>query len=247
VLKPRRWWLCGAGLAVLSAALGWLFWPGAGDVRLKAYVHALPAVPIVFTSRSEPASFRAAAPAGEGFVYPGQPLWQARAGRLRLLTPRGAVHELTWGKALPDGGTLIDVMSPSLSMDATKILFAGRRADDHGHFRIYEIGIDGQGLRPLTGGPEDAGCTALPPLRYGPDGRTMGVAPAEITGDELDLSAAVQVACRAGEVIAGGFLQGVPDELPRRGLLEEHHRVEVLLGTLDSGISHVRYLVVFSA
>ncbi len=96
-----------------------------------------------------------------------------REGRLRLLTPRGAVRELTWGNSLPDGGTLIDVMSPSLSMDATKILFAGRRGDGHGRFRIYEIGIDGQGLRALTGGPEDAGCTALPPLRYAADGKTM--------------------------------------------------------------------------
>ena len=40
-------------------------------------------------------------------------------------------------------------------------------------FRIYEIGIDGQGLRPLTGGPDDAGCTALPPMRYAPDGKTI--------------------------------------------------------------------------
>ncbi len=173
MLKPRRWWWLGAFAVSLAVALCWLCWPNPGDARLKAYVQAPPPVPIVFTSRSEPASFRAAAPAGEGFNYPGQPLWQAREGRLRLLTPRGAVHELTWGKALPDGGTLIDVMSPSLSMDATKILFAGRRGDDHGHFRIYEIGIDGQGLRALTGGPEDPGCTALPPMRYGPDGQSL--------------------------------------------------------------------------
>jgi hypothetical protein len=145
--KRRRWaWLGGLAVPLAALGLGWYFWPESGDVRLGAFVHARPPVRIVFTSRTEPASFRAAAPSGTGFAYPGQPLWQAREGRLRLLTPRGAVHELTWGKSLPDGGTLIDVMSPSLSMDATKILFAGRRADGHGRFRIYEIGIDGQGL-----------------------------------------------------------------------------------------------------
>ena len=90
-----------------------------------------------------------------------------------MLTPSGNVHELTWGKPLPDGGTLIDVMSPSVSTDAAKIVFAGRRADDHGHFRLYEIGVDGGGLRALTGGADDAGCTAVPPMRYAADGRTI--------------------------------------------------------------------------
>lgn len=189
--RQRWWWLAGGCVAGLVLAGGWWFFrPDPGDARLNAYVHGLPPVAIVFTSRSEPASLRAAAPhflpsppgrgAGgeglspeDGFVFPGKPLWQAREGRLRLLTPRGTVHELTWRKPLPDGGTLIDVMSPSISVNARKILFAGRRADDHGHFRLYEIGIDGQGLRPLTGGLEDAGCTALPPLRYCADGRTI--------------------------------------------------------------------------
>src|SRR5947209_12589906 len=101
--------------AVAVAAAGgvlayWLTRPDPGDERLRAFVHARPPVPIVFTSRSEPASLLAAAPQGEGFTFPGQPLWQAREGRLRLLTPRGTVHELTWGKPLADGGTLIDVM-----------------------------------------------------------------------------------------------------------------------------------------
>jgi hypothetical protein len=175
VLKRRRWWWLGGGcLAGLIVAVAWWFYlPDPGDMRLRDCVYGLPPVPIVFTSRSEPASFRAAALRGEGFVFPGQGLWQAREGRLRLLTPRGTVHELTWGKALPDGGTLIDVMSPSISVDAQKIIFAGRRADDHGRFRLYEIRINGRELRPLTGGPTDAGCTALPPLRYGSDGRTI--------------------------------------------------------------------------
>lgn len=152
---------------------GWWFWPDAGDPRLRTFVSASPSVPIVFTSRTEPASFHAAAPQGEEFVFPGQRLWQSREGRLRLLTPRGEVHELTWGKPLPDGGTLIDVMSPTISVDASKIIFAGRRKGDHGHFRLYEIGTDGRGLRQLTGAADDPGCTALPPMRYAADGKTM--------------------------------------------------------------------------
>jgi hypothetical protein len=175
VLKGRRWgWLAAGGsIGLLLAVLTWHFLRGGGDSRLQAFVHALPSVPIVFTSRTEPASLRAAAPSGEVFVYPGQRLWQAREGRLRLLTTNGAIHELTWGKRLPDGGTLIDVMSPSVSLDGRKIVFAGRRAEGHGHFRLYEIGIEGQDLRPLTGGPDDPGCTALPPMRFADDGTTL--------------------------------------------------------------------------
>jgi hypothetical protein len=165
----RRWRLLAlvaAGL-LLAGVAAWWFWPDGGDPRLAAYVHARPPVPVVFTSRSHPESFRAAAPEGAVYAYPGQRLWQATEGRLRLLTPRGTVHELTWGKPLPDGSTLIDVMSPSVSLDGTKVIFAGRKGPpDHGHFRIYEVGIDGRGLRQLTGGPDDPGCTAVPPLRY---------------------------------------------------------------------------------
>jgi hypothetical protein len=153
-------------LLAAGVGIGWYLTPDPGDVRLRAFVHARPPVPVVFTSRTEPASFPAAAPTGEGFTSPGQPLWQAREGRLRLLTPRGTVHELTWGRALPDGGTLIDVMGPSVSDDGKRVLFAGRRADDAGRFRLYEVGINGNGLRPLTGGPDDPGCTDLPPMRW---------------------------------------------------------------------------------
>src|SRR5436190_5837911 len=113
----RRRWLPAAGLLVVAlAAAGsagyWVFLrPDPGDPRLAGFVRARPPVPVVFTSRTEPASLAAAAPPGEGFTEPGQRLWAAREGRLRLLTPRGTVHELTWNKPLPDGGTLIDVMS----------------------------------------------------------------------------------------------------------------------------------------
>ena len=166
-LRRHWWWLGGVLAGAIAFVSWWLVRSDPGDARLGAYVQARPSVAIVFTSRSNAASLKAAAPHGAGLIYPGQPLWQANEGRLRLLTPRGTVHELTWGKALPDGGTLVDVLSPSISFDARKIIFAGRRADDHGHFRLYEICIDGSNLRPLTGGPDDSGCTAVPPLRFG--------------------------------------------------------------------------------
>ena len=91
-----------------------------------------------------------------------------------MLTPRGTVHELTWGRPLPDGGTLVDVMSPSVSIDGTTVYFAGRRGgDDPGHFRLYEVKLDGSGLKPLTGGPDDDGAVAAPPLRFRPDGSVI--------------------------------------------------------------------------
>jgi hypothetical protein len=168
----RPWLAAALAVVVLGGAIAYrLTRPDPGDSRLSAYVHARPPVPVVFTSRTDPASFAAAAPEGDGFTEPGQRLWAAREGRLRLLLPSGAVHELTWGKALPDGGTLIDVMSPSISIDGKRIFFAGRKGgDDHGRFRLYEIGVDGRGLRALTGGADDEGCTAAPPLRWRADG-----------------------------------------------------------------------------
>src|SRR5262249_4820394 len=156
-----RWWVLVAVVLAASggafAAYWFLLRHNPGDPRLAAFVRARPPVPVVFTSRTEPASLEAAAPEGEGFGYPGQGPWSAREGRLRLLTPRGTVHELTWGKHLPDGGSLIDVMSPFVSIDGKRVLFAGRRGDDHGHFRLYEVDLDGTCLRQLTGGPGDEG------------------------------------------------------------------------------------------
>jgi len=107
VFKRRRWWWLGGLAGLLAIVVWWFMQPDPGDLRLRAFVHARPPVPIVFTSRSEPASLVAAAPQGEGFVYPGQGLWQARQGRLRLLTPRGTVHELTWASPCPTAARLL--------------------------------------------------------------------------------------------------------------------------------------------
>ncbi|MGI8978268.1 MAG: hypothetical protein ACR2FY_03485 [Pirellulaceae bacterium] len=172
----RRLWMLLAAAAAMAALITWRLWPAAipAEPRLSAYVDAAPELPIVFTSRSEPASLEAAAPEGEVFSWPGQALWQAAEGRLRILTPRGEVRELTWGRELPAGGTLIDVMSPTVSPDASKVIFAGRRAPpDPGHFRLYEVEITGRNLRQLTGLDGDEGCTAVPPLRYAVDGAKL--------------------------------------------------------------------------
>jgi hypothetical protein len=185
-LYRRTSWFCLLGLLGATGTASFLaywYWPEPGDERLAGFVRARPPVPIVFTSRSEPASFVAAPNPGAGFTVPGQGHWQAREGRLRLLTPTGQVRELTWGRTLPDGDTLIDVLSPSISPDGRTVVFAGRRAGvAHGRFRIYAIGVDGRGLRQLTGTADDPGCSALPPLRYAADGSLLD----ETTRRQLD-------------------------------------------------------------
>jgi hypothetical protein len=182
ILRRRRalWLVASVFVLGVAGALAWHWFGGIvvpADERLAAFVHARPPVPIVFTSRTETASLRPASPKGEGFHWPGQGGWQAREGRLRLLTPKGTVHELTWGRPLPDGSTLIDVMSPSISPDGDRVVFAGRKATAPGEpparFRLYSVGVDGRDLKQLTGGPDDEGCTELPPLRYGPDDKLL--------------------------------------------------------------------------
>jgi len=163
-------------LAAVAAGVYMLLFPrGVPEAKeLRGFVHSKPPVPVVFTSRSQPASFLAAAPAADGFTFPGTIPWAAAEGRLRLLNPDGKVYELTWGRHLPDGSTLIDVMSPSVSLDGQRILFAGRKAPpDPGRWRLYQVNRDGTGLRPLTGGASDPGCVRLPPLRYAADGKTL--------------------------------------------------------------------------
>jgi hypothetical protein len=176
----RRWYVCGAAVLTALAAVGiyayraYFAFAVPEAKELRAFVRANPPVPVVFTSRTEPASFVAEAPEAEGFTYPGTIPWAAREGRLRLLNTNGKVYELTWGRTLPDGGTLIDVMSPSVSLDGKRILFAGRKAPpDAGRWRIYQVGVDGSDLKQLTGGPDDPGCVRLPPMRFAADGSRL--------------------------------------------------------------------------
>ncbi|MCH7726662.1 MAG: hypothetical protein IH991_09315 [Planctomycetes bacterium] len=172
-LKRRRWLTGILSLGALAVLLVWLFRDDGADPRLRAFVRAHPPVDVIFTSRSDVASLVAAPPEGAVYSYPGQGLWQSREGRLRRLSASGKVYELTWGKELPDGGTLIDVMSPSVSLDGDKVVFAGRKSNGHGHFRLYEVDVDGGDLRQLTGGIDDPGCTVVPPMRYGKDGKVL--------------------------------------------------------------------------
>ena len=101
--------------------------------------------------------------------------WKAGEGRLRLL--------------VTDGGTLVDVMSPSVTLDGKRVLFAGRKAGpDAGRCRIDRVDIDGGNLKPLTGGSDDAGSGAVPPLRFAAaDGTTMSVdARRRLDSDDVD-------------------------------------------------------------
>jgi hypothetical protein len=139
---------------------------------LAEHVRRKPTTAIVFTSRSEAASLQASAPESTPYHEPVRVPWAAREGRLRLLAEDGRLFELTWGTRLPDGSTLIDVMSPSVSLDGDRILFAGRKGDND-RWRIYEIRVDGSGLKQMTGGPDDLGCIAVPPLRFKADGSRL--------------------------------------------------------------------------
>ena len=139
---------------------------------LIEHVRQKPTTAIVFTSRTDTASLRPEAPESEPYREPVQVPWAAREGRLRLLDDDGRLFELTWGRRLPDGSALIDVMSPSISLDGERILFAGRKGEND-RWRIYEIRVDGSGLKQLTGGPDDLGCIAVPPLRFRADGSRL--------------------------------------------------------------------------
>ncbi len=60
------------------------------------------------------------------------------------------------------------VQGPELSYDGTKVLFAMRRDNATDGFHIFEMNVDGSGLRQLT----DGGCNDVDPA-YLPDGRIV--------------------------------------------------------------------------
>jgi hypothetical protein len=161
-------------LLAFASGIYWLLIPKQilllENIELKTYLKRTLPFPVVFTSRSNLTAFDAVPPEAPGLIFPGEGMFQA-TGRLRMLTPAGKVLELTWNRKLPDGGTLVDVLSPSISPDGTRILFAGRKAlPDHGRFRIYEINLSDFSLRPLTGHDADPGCVRLPPMRFDEQG-----------------------------------------------------------------------------
>ncbi len=146
-------------LVAFASGIYWLLIPKQilllENIELKTYLKRTLPFPVVFTSRSNLTAFDAMPPEAPGLIFPGEGMFQS-TGRLRMLTPTGKVLELTWNRKLPDGDTLIDVLSPSISPDGTRVLFAGRKAlPDHGRFRIYEINLSDFSLRPLTGHDAD--------------------------------------------------------------------------------------------
>ena len=70
-------------------------------------------------------------------------------GTLRLLKPGGSVVDL----AGPHNG-LFDVQRPMVSFDGTRVVFSGVRTRN-GMWRIFEVRLDGTGLRQVT--PEERG------------------------------------------------------------------------------------------
>ena len=105
---------------------------------LRLSTGPLPVPAIAFVSR--------APVPGEPRIVPGLgPVGRtvATGGRLLVREANGRIREL-----LQDGA-LFDVADPAISFDARRVAFAGIARPDSA-WRIYEVGIDGRGLRALT-------------------------------------------------------------------------------------------------
>jgi hypothetical protein len=123
-------------LAVLASAVASLTGVGDDDA-ITGSVGRLP--PIVFVARERP-------PGGEPTVIPGlgpHHRTLVTGGRLLVRDPDGALRDL-----LP-AGAMHDVSDPSVSFDGTRVAFAGVVHPDSA-WRIWMVGLDGKGLRPLT-------------------------------------------------------------------------------------------------
>jgi len=106
---------------------------------------------IVFTTRQPGRDGHWYANFGYATYHPRQ------TGKFQLYSDGGAMYALNvkTGKlrtilAEPDGG----VRDPQVSYDGTEILFSYRKAGQP-HYHLYEINVDGTGLRQLTSGPFD--------------------------------------------------------------------------------------------
>ncbi len=108
-------------------------------------------------------------PFAQDSFNPGSDLWV-----LQPPTPGGALRNLT---ASAHSQAPADVRDPAVSHDGQRVTFAMRRGQNDAH-NIYEIGVDGGGLRQLT---DDAlelpggGRAANVQPTYGPDGRIFFV------------------------------------------------------------------------
>jgi hypothetical protein len=81
---------------------------------------------------------------------PAPPGWESQglvradwfeSARLSVVSPEGRLRVLSEG--------LHSACDPSISFDGQRVLFAGKK-DRGSHWRIWEMGLDGQGLRPVT-------------------------------------------------------------------------------------------------
>lgn len=123
-------------------------------------------VPILFVSRQIPERGTVYWDQAKGMpgVGPFSRFELAAPGRLLVLEPDGTPRILIDG-ANPTAASLnlIDVSAPSISYDGTTVLFAGIPAGEYepgymtnpGAWRIYQIGIDGNGLKQLTFSDQD--------------------------------------------------------------------------------------------
>lgn len=119
----------GGGRLARLPSFGPIGWSGFGPRPIPA---------IVFVSR-------AAVPGHPGLVPGLGPIGRTvvTGGRLLLREPSGKIREL-----LPPG-TLYDVADPAVSFDGRQVAFAGTPHPDSG-WRLYQVGVDGKALRPLT-------------------------------------------------------------------------------------------------
>lgn len=132
----------GLGALFSLGALGLILAPGQGGVPPAD----LP--PIVFVSRNRLQTLNNYE-VGPPVDILGREL--TPGGTLRLLRPDGTVVTL----AGPHNG-IYDVQRPMVSFDGSRVVFSGVRARN-GMWRIFEIGLDGSGLRQIT--PDARGIT----------------------------------------------------------------------------------------
>ena len=73
----------------------------------------------------------------------------ASRGRLQVLDSDGGIRTLVGGTLNNNRSEPTDVLDPDVSYDASRVVFSGYSEQEYG-WRIYEINVDGTGLRQLT-------------------------------------------------------------------------------------------------